>query len=138
MAQDKKKSTIQIAGENEAMAADNVTVDPSYVAAVEAQKAQMDSTLQAERVTALEAAENAEVPVPPTIFELYKEESMKDREKRFQQQLLQGEMELDIRAKQDSLAKRAAEVEVGKNFSIWDITTDLGLQFNPFKKEEKQ
>ena len=95
----------------------------------------MDSTLQAERVTALEAAENAEVPVPPTIFELYKEESMKDREKRFQFQLEEG---LDIRAKQDSLAKRAAEVEVGKNFSIWDITTDLGLQFNPFKKEEKQ
>jgi hypothetical protein len=126
---------MQIAGENEAMAADNVTVDPSYVAAVEAQKAQMDSTLQAERVTALEAAENAEVPVPPTIFELYKEESMKDREKRFQFQLEEG---LDIRAKQDSLAKRAAEVEVGKNFSIWDITTDLGLQFNPFKKEEKQ
>jgi hypothetical protein len=135
MAQDKKKSIMQIAGENEAMAADNVTVDPSYVAAVEAQKAQMDSTLQAERVTALEAAENAEVPVPPTIFELYKEESMKDREKRFQFQLEEG---LDIRAKQDSLAKRAAEVEVGKNFSIWDITTDLGLQFNPFKKEEKQ
>ena len=135
MAQDKKKSTIQIAGENEAMGADNVTVDPSYVAAVEAQKAQMDSTLEAERVTALEAAENAEVPKPPTIFDLYKEESMEDREKRLQ---LKREIDLEMRAKQDSLAKRAAEVEVGKNFSIWDITTDLGLQFNPFKKEEKQ
>ena len=28
MAQDKKKSIMQIAGENEAMGADNVTVDP--------------------------------------------------------------------------------------------------------------
>ena len=41
-------------------------------------------------------------------------------------------------AQVDSLIKRAAEVEVGKNFSIWDIATDLGLEFNPFKKEDKQ
>ena len=40
MAQNKKKLPVQIAGENEAMAADNVTVDPNYVAEVEAQQAQ--------------------------------------------------------------------------------------------------
>ena len=42
------------------------------------------------------------------------------------------------KAQVDSLVKRTAEVEVGKNFDLWDIVTDLGLQFNPFKKEEKQ
>ena len=41
-------------------------------------------------------------------------------------------------AQVDSLIKRTAEVEIGKNFDLWDIVTDLGLQFNPFKKEEKQ
>jgi len=46
--------------------------------------------------------------------------------------------ERDFQAQQDSLARRAAEVEIGKNFSIWDIATDLGLEFNPFKKEDKQ
>ena len=120
MAQDKKKSIMQIAGENEAMGADNVTVDPDYVAAVEAQKAQMDSTLQAERITALEAAENAPVPTPPTIEEFFKQKPKTNQ------------------AEIDSFAKRAAEVEIGKNFSIWDIATDLGLEFNPFKKEDKQ
>ena len=44
----------------------------------------------------------------------------------------------DVQAQADSLARRAAEVEIGKNFSIWDIATDLGLEFNPFKKEDKQ
>ena len=138
MAQDKKKSIMQIAGENEAMGADNVTVDPNYVAAVEAQKAQMDSTLQAERITALEAAENAIVPLPPTLEEFMKEVSKsnnKDREKIIEMQRKQN---LEMRAQQDSLARRAAEVEIGKNFSIWDIATDLGLEFNPFKKEDKQ
>tara|TARA_R100000697_G_C5325434_1_gene164816 strand:- start:80 stop:391 length:312 start_codon:yes stop_codon:yes gene_type:complete len=50
----------------------------------------------------------------------------------FQKEMQQQQSEVD------SLIKRAAEVEIGKNFSIWDITTDLGLQFNPFKKEDKQ
>ena len=98
----------------------------------------MDSTLQAERITALEAAENAIVPLPPTLEEFMKEVSKsnnKDREKIIEMQRKQN---LEMRAQQDSLARRAAEVEIGKNFSIWDIATDLGLEFNPFKKEDKQ
>jgi hypothetical protein len=107
MAQDKKKSPVQIAGENEAMAADNVTVDPAYVAAVEAEKAKMDSTLQAERIIALEEAENAPVPKAPTVEDFFKQ------------------------------AKKDASAEVAQKFSLFDIAKDLGLEFKPFKKGEK-
>ena len=68
MAQNKEKSVVQIAGENEAMAADNVTPDPDYIAAVKAQEAEMDSTLQAERIIALEEAENNADPIPNDDF----------------------------------------------------------------------
>ena len=38
----------------------------------------------------------------------------------------------------ESLAFNIARFDVGKNFSMWDIADDLGLQFNKFDKGEKQ
>lgn len=44
--------------------------------------------------------------------------------------------EAEMRAK---AAKRKAEIDIGKVFSIIDITDDLGLEFNPFdNKGEKK
>jgi len=37
----------------------------------------------------------------------------------------------------DAAVKRNTEIEVGKNFSMWDIVDDLGLKFNLFDKEKK-
>lgn len=38
---------------------------------------------------------------------------------------------------QERAARRKASIDVGKDFSIWDITEDLELDFNPFKREEE-
>jgi len=112
MAQDKKKSPVQIAGENEAMAADNVTVDPNYVAEVEAQQAQMDSTLQAERIIALEEAENNTDPIPNLDFQN------------------------DVQAQRQA-TKNAAQAEIAKSFDLFDIAEDLGLKFQKFESGEE-
>lgn len=36
---------------------------------------------------------------------------------------------------QNKAAKRKAEIDVGKDFSIWDIAEDLDLDFKPFDQE---
>lgn len=67
MAQDKKKSIVQIAGENEVLGAPDKP-NPEFVAEMQAEQARVDSTLQAERIIALEEAENNADPIPNDDF----------------------------------------------------------------------
>ena len=111
MAQEKKKSPMEIAGENEVLGAPD-SPNPEFAAEMQAEQARVDSTLQAQRVMALEEAENNLDPIPNPDF--------------------QREVEAQRQA-----AKNAAQAEIAKSFDLFDIAEDLGLKFQPFKNGEE-
>ncbi len=127
MAQDKKKSIAQIAGENEVLGAPDKP-DPDFAAAMQAQQDSVNAALRDDIM--FEGNQDPNLRGTGQPGELYGVPTEPNPEFVKDMQAQQAQV--------DSLIKRAAEVEVGKNFSIWDIATDLGLEFNPFKKEDKQ
>ena len=131
MAQDKKKSIMQIAGENEVLGAPDKP-DPDFAAAMKAQQDSVNAALRDDVM--FEGNQDPNLRGTGQPGELY----MTPGSPEFELKMQKMKDKKDVQAQADSLARRAAEVEIGKNFSIWDIATDLGLEFNPFKKEDKQ
>ena len=128
MAQDKKKSVAQIAGENEVLGAPD-TPNPDFVAEM---KAQQDSVNAALRDDVMFQGEQ-----DPTLRgtgqpgELYGTPTTPDPEFVKEMQAQQAQVDSLIQAKRD------ASMEVAQKFSIFDIAKDLNLHFKPFKKGDK-
>jgi len=122
MAQDKKKSAAQIAGENEVLGAPDKP-DPDFAAEMAAQQAEVDAKLRDDIMFQGEQDPTLRGTGQPG--ELYGAPTTPD-----------PDFVKDMEA-QKQAAKNAAQAEIAKSFDLFDIAEDLGLKFQPFKDGEE-
>tara|TARA_R100000234_G_C4986803_1_gene173672 strand:- start:651 stop:1019 length:369 start_codon:yes stop_codon:yes gene_type:complete len=122
MAQDKKKSAAQIAGENEVLGAPDKP-DPDFAAAMAAQQAEVDAGFRDDIM--FEGNQDPSLRGTGQPGELYGTPTEPD-----------PDFVKEVEA-QKQMIKNAAQQDVAKSFDLFDIAEDLGLKFQKFKNEEE-